>query len=89
MTAGKNDLLATALSYEARLWRLANDHAQLQSMWDARITKESHGLTDSQAKAVVIAQAFVFTLATQLVALREAREMASLLRAYAEIKGSL
>lgn len=83
-----SELLASALSNEAQLWGMAPDHDHLRSMWERRITKETHDLNDQQAKAVEIAQACAYALATQQIAIRMMGEMAGLIRLYAEFKGS-
>jgi len=83
-----NNLLIIAISNEAQLWGMASSHAHLQSMWEKRIKKETHQLTDKQAKAVAIAQAGAFALAMQLVTVNMMRDMTLMLKIYSDIKGN-
>jgi len=82
-----NDQLVIEVTNEARLWSLASNYDHLQSLWENRIKKETHQLTDKQAKAVAIAQAAAFALAMQLITVNMMREMSLMLKIYSDVKG--
>lgn len=83
-----NALLAAAVSNEAAMWSMALDHVHLHSMWNRRIMKETHRLSDDQAKAVTIVQVTAYALAFQAVTIRMMSEMTSLVRLYGALKSS-
>src|SRR3990172_1447492 len=83
-----NELLAASLTNEAIMWGNARDHDQLRSMWGRRITKETHGLNEHQAKALTIAQTVAYVMASQQVTVRTMSEMAVLIRLYTEIRAA-
>jgi anthranilate phosphoribosyltransferase len=84
--AGRVKLLSIAVSSEADRWYLAKSHADLQRMWEKRISPADFKLTEHEAKAVHIAQACAYAIAMQQVMINEAKELGILISAFNEIK---
>lgn len=79
-------LVSTLVSAETQLWLQASNHEQLNRMWKARVTQESHGLTERQVKAVAITHAGAYAMAVQAITMRLAVEVTKKIELFLTLK---
>jgi len=84
-----SEQLATIGTNEAVAIVGAVSHEHLKQLWDRRLTPDALGLSEAQARVLLIAQNTAYMFAQQQLVLRAAHEVLGMMRVYADVNGGV